>query len=65
MNKTPQSVTLNESFSATTNKWTTQLSIPTASLWQASAVANGQLHCIGGQNNFQGTAITNVQIYQP
>jgi hypothetical protein len=65
VNTSIQSVTLNESFSVSTNKWTTQLPMPTAALWQASAVASGQLYCIGGQNTFQGTAIKNVQVYQP
>jgi N-acetylneuraminic acid mutarotase len=59
------SVKVNESYSATTNKWTTQLAMPVAALWQASAVANGQLYCVGGQTTFQGTAMTNVQIFQP
>jgi N-acetylneuraminic acid mutarotase len=64
----PQSTTLlnlNESFSVGANKWTTQLAMPTAALWQASAVAGGQLYCLGGQNGFQGPSIANVQIYQP
>ena len=67
-NANPSTTTLlnlNESFSVATNKWTTQLAMPTAALWQASAVASGQLYCIGGQNGFQGASIANVQIYQP
>ncbi len=63
--KTTTTVHVNESFSATTNKWTTQLPMPSAALWQASAIANGQLYCIGGQSSFQGAVIGNVQIYQP
>ena len=68
LNANPSSTTLlnlNESFNVATNKWTTQLTMPTAALWQASAVASGQLYCIGGQNGFQGASIAKVQIYQP
>lgn len=62
---TTRTVNVNESFTVTTNKWTTQLPMPTAALWQASGIANGQLFCIGGQSSFQGAVIGNVQIYQP
>lgn len=68
INANPGSTTLlnlNESFSVGTNKWTTQLAMPTAALWQASAIAGGQLYCLGGENGFQGPSIANVQIYQP
>lgn len=65
-NGNPQTVTnTNSSFSTSTKKWTTQAAMPTAALWQGSAVANGQLYCIGGQSKFQGSVIGNVQIYQP
>jgi N-acetylneuraminic acid mutarotase len=68
INANPSSTTLlnlNESFNVATNKWTTQLAMPTAALWQSSTVASGQLYCIGGQGAFQGASIANVQIYQP
>ena len=65
-NANPQTTsTVNESFSASANKWTTQASMPTAVLWPASAVANGALYCIGGQSSYQGPVVSNVQIYQP
>ena len=38
---------------------------PTAAVFQVSAVSNGQLYCIGGHTGFQGSILTNVQIYQP
>jgi len=63
--ETATPVNVNESFNVTSNKWTTQLTMPTSAYWQASAVANGQLYCIGGEASFQGAAINNVQIYQP
>jgi uncharacterized repeat protein (TIGR03803 family) len=58
-------LTVNESFSATTNKWTTLTAIPTATFESGSAVDNGQLYCFGGEASFRGTVINNVQIYQP
>ena len=60
-----ETLTVNESFSATSNKWTTLAPMPTAALWQGSAVDNGVLYCIGGQSSYQGSVIGNVQIYQP
>ena len=60
-----ETLTVNESFSATSNKWTTLAPMPTAALWQGSAVDNGVLYCIGGQSSYQGSVIDNVQIYQP
>jgi hypothetical protein len=65
-NGNPQVVSaVNESFSLTTNKWTTQLARPTAAVWQASAVGNGQLYCIGGRSSFKGAVVHAVRIYQP
>jgi len=58
-------LTTTESFSATSNKWTSLLAMPSAALWQASAVDSGQLYCFGGESSFQGTVISNVQIFQP
>jgi hypothetical protein len=46
-------------------KWTIQLAMPTAALWQGSAVDSGLLYCIGGQASFTGAVINNVQTYQP
>jgi uncharacterized repeat protein (TIGR03803 family) len=58
--------TVNESFNLSTNKWTTTLApIPQGTMWPASAVANGQLYCLGGWTILNGAAINNVQIYQP
>ena len=65
-NATPQATTaVNESFSASSNKWTTLATMPTAAMWQGSAATNGLLYCFGGEATNQGTAINNVQIYQP
>jgi uncharacterized repeat protein (TIGR03803 family) len=65
-NANPQAgVKTNESFNATKNKWTTLTAMPTAAAWQASAVGNGLVYCIGGQTGFGGSVISNVQIYQP
>jgi N-acetylneuraminic acid mutarotase len=71
---TPLSVL--ESFSATTKKWTTLTSMPQAVLGPGSAVvnivtngvANNMLYCFGGSNDGrlgQGTVYNYVQIYQP
>jgi N-acetylneuraminic acid mutarotase len=53
----------------TTKSWTTGLaSIPQATVAPASAVAKGQLYCIGGANTgalFASKVYGNVQIYQP
>ena len=58
--------TLNESFSPSTNKWTTTLlPIPQGTIYPASAVVNGQLYCFGGEAVINSTAINNTQIYQP
>jgi hypothetical protein len=34
-------------------------------MYAASAVDNGQLYCFGGLATLSGSAIGNVQIYQP
>jgi hypothetical protein len=65
-NGTPLSV--NESFNATTDKWTTLTSMPLAVVGPGSAEVNNLLYCFGGSNNGvlgQGTVYNNVQIYQP
>jgi N-acetylneuraminic acid mutarotase len=53
----------------TTKSWATGLaSIPQATVGPASAVAKGQLYCIGGANTgalFASQVYGNVQIYQP
>jgi N-acetylneuraminic acid mutarotase len=53
----------------TTKSWTAGLaSIPQATVAPASAVAKGQLYCIGGANTgalFASKVYGNVQIYQP
>ena len=59
-------ITVNESFNLSANKWTTTLlAIPQGTMFPASAVANGQLYCLGGWAAINGTVIDNVQIYQP
>ncbi len=57
---------MNESFSLSANKWTTTLApIPQGTFYPASAASNGQLYCFGGLATLNGTAINNVQAYQP
>lgn len=58
-------LTVNESFSATKDKWTTLTPMPTAAWFQGAAVDNNLLYCLGGELSYQGTVIGNVQIYQP
>ena len=63
---TSAATTVNEEFSLSTNKWTTTLApIPQGTMYAAPAVVSGQLYCIGGWATLNGTAINNVQIYQP
>jgi N-acetylneuraminic acid mutarotase len=66
VNNDGPATTVNESYSQSTNKWTTTLlSIPQGTMYAASAVDNGQLYCIGGWATLSGSPISNVQIYQP
>jgi uncharacterized repeat protein (TIGR03803 family) len=66
INNAGAATTVNESYSLSANKWTTTLlPIPQGTMFPASAVANGQLYCIGGWAVVNSTAISNVQIYQP
>jgi uncharacterized repeat protein (TIGR03803 family) len=66
VNNTGAATTVNESFSSSANKWTTTLApIPQGSMYPTPAVDNGQLYCFGGWATLNGTAVTNVQIYQP
>lgn len=66
INNAGAATTVNESFNLSTNKWTTTLArIPQGTMLGASAVANGQLYCLGGWAVVNSTAINNVQIYQP
>jgi len=64
-NGSTETLTVNESFSATSDKWTSLAAIPTATFFPNSAVNNGQLYCFGGEASFHGTVINNAQIYQP
>jgi uncharacterized repeat protein (TIGR03803 family) len=66
INNNGAATTVNESYSLSANKWTTTLlSIPQGTMYAAPAVDNGQLYCFGGWATLSGTAINNVQIYQP
>jgi len=60
---------VNDSFSVTSNKWTTLLSYAAGQpIWAGGAVANWQLYWSGGGSDsvsFQGSVYNNVQIYQP
>jgi hypothetical protein len=61
-------LSVNESFSATTKKWTTLKSMPLAVIGPGSAAVSNLLYCFGGSNNgglFLGTVYNNVQIYRP
>jgi uncharacterized repeat protein (TIGR03803 family) len=60
-----QPLTVNESFSATGDKWTSLDATPNATFFPGSVVDNGQLYCFGGFASYQGAVINNVQIYQP
>jgi N-acetylneuraminic acid mutarotase len=57
--------TLTESFKLSKDKWTTLAAMPQATLLPASAVYKKQLYCIGGITTFEGSLLSNVQIYQP
>jgi uncharacterized repeat protein (TIGR03803 family) len=66
INNNGPATTVNESYTLSTNKWTTTLlPIPQGTMYAASAVDNGQLYCFGGLATLSGSAINNVQIYQP
>ena len=66
VNNAGAATTANEAYSLSTNKWTTTLApIPQGVMWPTPAVDNGQLYCFGGWATLNGTAINNVQIYQP
>jgi uncharacterized repeat protein (TIGR03803 family) len=66
INNAGAATTLNESYSLSTNKWTTTLlAIPQGTMYPAAAVDNGELYCFGGWAVVNSTAIGNVQIYQP
>lgn len=56
---------LNEKFTVSTNTWKTLASMPQAAMFAGSAAYKGRLYCFGGTSSFQGTVLTNVQIYQP
>ena len=66
INNAGAATTVNESFSSSANKWTTNLlAIPQGTMFPAATVDNGQLYCFGGWAVVNSTAISNVQIYQP
>ncbi len=66
INNDGAATTVNESFTLSTNNWTTTLApMPLGTLFSGSAVHNGQLYCFGGESTWAGNAINNVQIYQP
>lgn len=66
INNDGPATTVNESYTLSTNKWTTTLlPIPQGTMWSTPAVDNGQLYCFGGWATLGGSAINNVQIYQP
>ena len=67
-NNSGTSLSLTESFSVTSNKWTTLTSMPLAVTFPGSAIDTGLLYCFGGSDRnsqFQGNVYNYVQIYQP
>jgi N-acetylneuraminic acid mutarotase len=66
INNAGAATTVNESFALSADKWTTTLApMPQGTMFGGSAVANGQLYCLGGQASINNSPIGNVQIYQP
>jgi N-acetylneuraminic acid mutarotase len=61
-----ESLSTNESYDPTTNKWTTKTNMPTARHHAASAVVDGKLYVIGGRNtNFlQRQYLDNNEMYE-
>jgi N-acetylneuraminic acid mutarotase len=57
--------TLTESFKVSKDTWATLAPMPQASMAPGSAVYKKQLYCFGGTSSALGTALDNVQIYQP
>jgi N-acetylneuraminic acid mutarotase len=57
--------TLTEAFQLTKNKWTTLAAMPQGTMLGSSAVYKGQLYCLGGWATWEGSPVSNVQIYQP
>jgi len=67
-NNSGTSLSLTESFSVTSNKWTMLTSMPLAVTFPGSAIDAGLLYCFGGSDRnsqFQGNVYNYVQIYQP
>ena len=67
-NNSATSLSLTESFSVTSNKWTTLTSMPQAVTFPGSAIDAGLLFCFGGSDRnsqFQGNVYNYVQIFQP
>jgi N-acetylneuraminic acid mutarotase len=57
---------VNESYALSTNQWKVTLApIPQAVMFPFSAVYKGKLYCIGGSAVWTGSALNNVQVYQP
>jgi len=59
-------LSLTEAFKVPKNEWITPLAaMPQNAEFGGAAVYKGQLYCISGWAQFQGTVLNNVQIYQP
>lgn len=54
-----------ESYLLSTNTWKTLAPIPQPTIAPASAVYKGRLYCFGGWTAWNGSNLSNVQIYQP
>ena len=58
-------LTLTESFSGSTNTWTTLADNPQGTLASGHSVYQGKLYCFGGADGYFGNLLNNVQVYQP
>jgi len=56
---------LTEAFTISNNTWAALADAPRATIWPGSAVYNTKLYCFGGAVSYYGSAVNNVQIYQP
>ncbi len=66
INNAGAATTANESFTLSTDKWTTTLApMPHGTMFGGSAVVSGQLYCLGGMAVINNNPVSNVQIYQP
>jgi N-acetylneuraminic acid mutarotase len=58
-------LSLTESFEPSKDAWKTLAPLPQTEAFGGSAVYKDKLYCLGGWASYEGTALNNVQIYQP